>query len=230
MIPLELTVTGSFAGIQQAQRILSAALRAALEALGPSLQTSIRSRTRYFKGQERRSVKWVVRGRGLDLTLMVYSELVQAIVDELGLAPGTFPPHRSGSLLYKWAAAKALDRVEERREMYGYRKHRKPQAVSHLRSRASNRKALQSTRPKRRRGRRQIAPVSEQRPQTRRKVGRSRERRIEQASFLIARAIYERGIKPTMPFSKGLAANRNRVIRTIQDAVIRAVAQINRGG
>lgn len=226
MIPLELTVEVNYRGIEQAHRILSAGLRAALETLGPLLQTSIRGRTRFFKGQERRSVKWRVRGRNLDLTLTVYSELVQAIVDELGLAPGTFPPYRSGSRLYRWAADKSLDRTHEKREQHGYRKRKAPQAISHLRSRAKNRKALRPAGARRRRG---IAPIVAGK-QPRRRAGRSRERRIEQASFLIARAIYERGIKPTQPFSKGLAANRSRVIRTVQDAVIRAVAQINRGG
>jgi hypothetical protein len=222
MFPLCFQITGDTRGLEQSKRILSASLRGGLTGIGKLLVRAIQPRTRYFEGKERASIKSEVRGRGLALEVTVYSELVQTLVDELGLSPGIFPPFRRGTRLFRWVEKRGLHEKVERNQQHSYRRRRASASVSHVSRSAPVRNEMRRAR---------AARVSQRdAASSRPKSVIRRNRRIEGVAFLIARKIFETGIKPTMPLSKGLEANRNRVMRELENAVKRAVAQINRGG
>lgn len=222
---LNIRVTGNTDKLKRAPNILVAQLSGGLEGLGKLLQAGVRSRVRNFRGNEKRGVKFEVSGNGLNKTLEVFGELVQHFIDELGLPPGTFPPSDVGSLLFQWVEKKSA----------GWSTEHKPteRRASHVRSRHPSagrfRGARTSTRKKRAapkgRGKGNRAQPARAKPNPK---ALARQRFIRGLAFVAARAIFENGIAPGMPFAKTLQANRRRVFREVQNAFARAVNQINK--
>lgn len=248
--PLKFRVTGSTRGIEQAKQILSRSVRGGLTGVGKLLTQAIQPRTRYFEGHERRDVRYVVRGRGLALVLDVYGMLVQTVIDELGLPPGTFPPHRAGSKIYRWVEKRGMrgrsgpDNREPGKKAVRYgdvsmNAASQKEVVRVNRGGAEPAKRVPLISPAQSRaikGARLRAKASREGQWFNFKSKgtgafkvRRRSWRIERIAYLVARKIYDEGIKPTQPFSRGLDANRGRVMRELQNAIARAVNRINRG-
>jgi hypothetical protein len=233
-IPLQWRVTLRVNGLAQSKKILNESLVAGLEGLGKLLVRSVRPRMREFSGKERRDVTYRVTGKGLGLSLIVFGRLVQTFIDELGLKPGTFPPWGVNSLLYKYVRRKGLNEHRNREEHHNFGVQRARRRISHVRSRSPQRASLGSgagrvgplARPAK-----PIAKGDKQAIRARNSSARARAKAnsIRRVSFLVARAIFERGIKPGGPFRRTLEANRAQIVAQIRFAFQRAVARINRG-
>lgn len=224
-------VTVNTPGIDRALQIYSRTVRNAMEKLGRHLQTSWRSRARKARGDEQRGVKFIVQGQQLSLTLDVFGELVQHVIDEWGLPPGTFPPWDIGSRIFNYVKRLALHRkpLKARRAS----SMRRASHVSTRRPRA--RHAAGTQRPlsspvggvvgRIGRARRAAAPAREQ---TGRAIAQSKA--VRRIAFLVARKIFEHGIKARHPIAQTFKANRAKIIRDIGMAFQLATRIINKGG
>lgn len=201
-------------GLEKAEMILSKNLRRGLEGLGKNLARSARSRMREDLGHAKKSLKIRVKGRGIDLDLFVYSTLIQAVVDARGLAPGkAFPPFGPNTRIYNWTA---------RRMKQGFRRSvnsTSRRRVSHIASRRPRDPQLS-----------RVNPVDK----PKRAVGRARQvqkrrENLQRMAFLVARKIYENGIKASNWDRETLKANRKLIRRAVNNAIARAVNEINRG-
>jgi len=233
-IPLRFTVDYQVMSLREMRLALAESVAAGMDTLGRQLVTSVRGRMREFKGQEKRNVRYQVTGgrRDLNLELEVSGNLVQTAVDELGLRVGVFPPWGVGSRLYEWVRKKGLHlRGTPPARARGARNAR-AKGASHLTG-GENRRAGrtyrqqpqgQLARPLNRRSKAQRQTLK------RNAARRKRENNIRRVAFLIARAIFERGIRPgTPPFAATLAANQRRIDLGMRNAVAQAVKRINRG-
>lgn len=232
-----ITVEGN---ILDAERILVRHTTETLDRLGRELREDVIPRMREFRGLERKSVKFQVSGRGLNKLVEVYSTLIQAFVDEYGLPPGVFPPWDIGSNIYRYVERKGLHRLSERRQFHNFNVRRRPRKVSHVTSRRPSSKraggsgrgaeGLGQPRPARTRSQARQAHRArvKQQSATRSRASITNDRAIRRVAFLIARSIFERGIRAGRPFALALEANRERVISELQQAFVRAVAEINR--
>lgn len=225
--PLTLRITRK-GNLAQASQILVRETTNTLESLGRDLQHAARENVRIFAGHERRNIKWRVTGRGLNKLLEVFGDLLQTVVDELGLPPGVFQPFGPGSRIFNYVRRKALDKIIERKQMHNYGKKRARRKVSHVYSRrpgprfrhsGSERGPTRNVAPVKRGGVKRVAREAHASP---------RERRLTRIAFLIARSIFERGIRAGHPFERTLEQNRVKIIREIGNAFTRAVAEINR--
>ena len=204
-------------GLRRAPEILSRNLTSGLEGLGKRLRASAEARMREDTRAEIKSLRILVRSRGMNKSLEVSTDVIRAFVDAYGLKPGTFPNTRVGSPLYRWADRKARG-IESKRvvlESHGV------VAVKAHKSRTSRRaKAVKS--PKRiGKGKSVRLNAGQRQAAKNRNAGR--------LAFLAARSIFERGIQPTYWNSKALEANRSRIISDIKNALSRAAVEINRG-
>jgi hypothetical protein len=224
-MPLPLSVRVTFAGnLLQADRIIQRNVNNAFDALGRHLQKGVRGRVRYFQGGERKGVKYEVTGRGLNKFLDVFGELMQHVIDELGLPPGVFPPFGPGTRIYTYAKGRATRAGTLKAEAQS---NREPRKASHVGSR----------RPKGTPGARRVG--ASHAATAARRVGRAArarkspasaltDRRVRRSAFLIARAIFERGIRAGEPFGRTLTANRSKILTDVSNAFVRAVNEINR--
>ncbi len=97
------------AGLTQAPNIFARHLKISFQNLGKRLITSAVKRMKKDKGQSQQSLRIKVQGKGLNIRLDMYSNLVQAKVDAWGLAPEkAFPDWRAGSRLYNWVKRKVF--------------------------------------------------------------------------------------------------------------------------
>jgi hypothetical protein len=246
----------SFEGnLPNAEKILVRQGTEALKEIGDTLRESARTKIRYDTGEASRRIKIEISGRGLNKLVEVYGELVQHYVDEEGLPPGIFPPWDVGSRIYKYVERKGLHQrggqthwvinpttgLRERAKVAVNRG--RPRLASHVNSRrpASVRATLRAKGTEvggargsnetssganvggRKRGTKRPA----KQPSTRSNRSLSRERAIRRVAFMIARSIFERGIKANRWASRTLEDNRVGIIRDLQNAFMKAIAEIN---
>lgn len=208
----------NIAGIQNAPNILARNLRGGLESLGKHLRRSARTKMRNDLGGQRKSLKILVHGKPISYSLDVYSEVVQAFIDAYGLKPGTFPPFKEGSRIYAW--------TERKLKQGGFKGQGKntPRSISHL-SRKNDNKSVTNLRRKR------IDDSNLEKKGPKSKADKRRARKkanTRRFAFLVARAVYEKGIKANAWNTKTLEANKARIIREVKNAISRAVNEINR--
>lgn len=203
-------------GINKAEKIIAANLRGSLEGIGKRLITSAQTRMRENTRASKRSLRFVVRGRGLNLSLDVFSTLIQAFIDAYGLPKGTFPPYQQGTKLYAWAEKNFQEGFE------GAIKHK----ASFNRRELRQRRKLSSGRNFRVR---EVKKVKGPRANSSQRMQR-RDKDIRRFSFLAARSIFRKGIAPSYWNKTTLEANANRIMLDLQNGLQRAVNQINRGG
>lgn len=216
-------------GLETAPKILTDAIVGGLEGLGKILIPAVTGRMRLFTGAERRNVSTRITGRGINRSLEVFGTLVQTFIDELGLPPGTFPPWDTNTLLFRYVRRQGLvGRPTTERHYAGVR--RRARKVIHVRQSANARRGRRYRQRaqddlKRPLARRSAKQVRELRKNARR---RARDNSTRRLAFLVARAIFERGITANKPFARTLEAYRARIIREVANAFIRAVNKINR--
>jgi hypothetical protein len=217
-IPLRITATAHTQGLKDAARILGRNLKGGLEGLGKRLRASAAARMRRDTGGERRSLTIEVRGRDLNYELTVYSTLLRAFVDALGMRRGVFIPYGPGSRIYRWAARRYREGagLDPAKKGQGAGRRRAPRTVSHLtrRPRSSRRKS-------------RVTPVTAARTGTQARRTK-RERAIHRLAFLAARSIFEHGIVGLAWHRKALEANKARIILDVRNALVRGVQEINR--
>lgn len=216
-------------GLKDARTIFTDAIIGGLEGLGKILMPAVAGRMRRFQGLEQRNLATRIEGRGLNKSLEVFGTLVQTFIDELGLAPGTFPPWDVNTALFKYVRARGLVKRPTTERHYANQR-RRARKVIHVRQSSNARRGRryrqksqdQLKRPLARRSGKQ---VRELRKNARRRARNNATRRL---AFLVARAIFERGIKANAPFAKTLEAYEARIIREIANAFTRAVNKVNR--
>lgn len=215
-------------GLDRAEQTFFASLDGVLNNLGRHLQRGLRGRVRRFRGDERKNVKYEVTGRGFNKALSVFGDLIQLWVDEYGLRPGVFQPWGIGSRIYRYVAKLGL----VRKPFDSGARAKRPRRLSHVSTRRPGpRRAagVQRTSPdsagRTGRPRRYAAPVAQRSPAAERRA-----RATRRIAFLVARAIFERGIKAQAPIARTFAANESKILRDIANAFSRAVYKINRGG
>lgn len=228
MLGVRIRVTRDTPGLDRAERTLVESLNNALDALGRHLQRALRGRTRRSRGDEQKNIKYEIRGEGLNKTLYVFGDLIQLWVDEYGLRPGVFPPWDKGSRLYAWVDRLGLvDRPHEERFNAG--RARRARRVSHVASRQPRRATRVSRRAAVSGGR---VGGTRHRAAARQERTASQQRRAKatrRLAFLVARAIFERGIKAGKPIARTFEANRAKIVKDVTNAFVRAVNKINRG-
>lgn len=206
-------------GLRRAPTILGNNLKGTLEGIGKRLKASSIARMREDLGNERRSLTIKVRGTGTSLRLEVISLLAQAFTDAYGLKRGTFPPFGPTSRLFSWAL-----RRQEKWTFHNPKNAKKKSGKEKVR-------AARKLVAKRRRAKTKIKStrVFKQSLIPRSKRNSARNYKAARIAFLVARAIYRRGIKPTFWNVKALEANRRQIIRDLQNGLERAAREINRG-
>lgn len=224
MIPLRVIIT-AHGNLDQAARIFDAEFNKGLRSAGRTLRRAVQGNLRKDTRDAERGVKVELQETDKGRQAFVYGELIQHVIDELGLPPGTFAPWNANTRLYHWVERKALHL-----SLPAIGDQRPGRAISHLRRSRNARRGRQYrqrkrglARPLQRRSKTQRAALHKNAKE------RSRTNNIRRAAFLVARAIYESGIKPEMPFSRALIDNRDAVIKALTDAIERAVYRINQG-
>lgn len=210
-------------GLRKAESIFTRNLRGGLEGLAKILIAAAQKRMRKQTGQSHRGLRAVIEGRGLNMRLTVSNELIQAIVDALGLPAGTFPPFKAGSKIYRWVQRRPK---VDRKQIAANQPER---TISHLSRRPDQprRNTKRSFRYVKVEGRRTMRKVKKAQltTQQRKQVNQSN---TERRAFLVARAIYEHGIAGSNWHKKTIEANRGRVQREVGNAFRRAINEINR--
>jgi hypothetical protein len=215
-------------GLDRAEQIFVQSISNALDALGRHLQRGLRGRVRRFSGAEQKNIKYEVRGQGLSKTLTVFGDLIQLWVDEYGLRPGTFAPWNIGSRLFRYVNKLGLvDRP--RTERFNAGKVSRPRRTSHvLTRRPGPRRAAGASRgataARFGSARHRAAPAA-----ARSVAAERRARATRRLAFLLARAIFERGIKASKPIAQTFEANRRKIVADVTNAFVRATNRINRG-
>ena len=200
-------------GLNKAPQILARNLRGGLLGLGKRFRASAQSRMREDSKQEKKSLVIRVEGQGANLSLTVFSTLVQAFVDAYGMKRGKFPPFKRGSRLYSWAQRKSRG-IESRAVKLVNRPTR---GLSSL-----TRRPIQKAK--------RLKRASDSgKPMSRDKRATAKEQSTRRLAFLAARTIFEQGIRPTHWNQRALDANRQQIIREINNALARSANEINRG-
>jgi len=202
------------AGLKNAPAILAKNLRGGLETVGKRLRTSAQGKMRKDTGEEQKSLKISVTGDKVNWNLLVYSTLVQAFVDAYGLRRGVFPPFRVNSKLYKWVQRrfgnkppKAVATVGTPHGPRVIKKKRKIKILKRLNR--PHRQPTKSLSHKKRTG--------------------AKTNDVKRVAFLVARAIFTRGVPATNWPNKTLQSNKQMIVREMSNALQRAANEINRG-
>lgn len=205
-------------GLKKAPAVLQKHLKGGLTAVGKRLRTSAQSRMRKDTGAEHNSLTIRVTVSGLNMNVIIFSTLVQSIIDAYGLPRGVFPNFAVNSSLYNWAKRK-LRGIPSRRVKTG----KVPKGL-HL---SLEKRKL---RRKRIRGLRHIRQTQkgEKRLNARQRF-RAKNSDVKRLTFLVARAIYRHGRKGTYWHTKTMEANKQSIIREMKNALSRSVNEINRG-
>lgn len=209
----------------------------ALGDVGRTLKSSAQAKIRRFSGEAARRINVQVSGRGLNKMVEIYGELIQHFVDEYGLAPGTFPPWDVGSRLFRYVEKKGLIRNINRRAHHNYGVRRRPRRVSHVHSRRPRHIRQKIARAgsavehdPRSEARFEVRRTRRARTRegtTRSERSLSRERQIRRVAFLLARSIFERGIRANRWASRTLEENRVTITRDLANALYAGIAEIN---
>lgn len=94
-------------GIRKAEATFTRFLRTASEETERRLISEVQAKMRFDTGAEKKSVKSSRSGSVLRSSLTIYSDLIQAQVDEFGRRPGAkMPPFGNGSVLRDWVQRK----------------------------------------------------------------------------------------------------------------------------
>lgn len=189
----------NLSGIKNANRIFEKHLRVGLEAAGKRLQRSMSARMRKDTGKSRKSLVIRIQGRGMALNMFVFSSLLSAYIDGMGLRPGVMPNFSVGSPLYKWVSRKMRGGSSASVKVGSAPEAPKVQKIKRVGSA------------------RQVAKPSRYNTQTRR------------LTFLVARTIKRRGIRATNWNTRALEASRGAITRELENAMARAINEINRG-
>jgi hypothetical protein len=207
------------AGLKAAPRILSKELRGGLDVVSNQLIKSSRARMRRDSGETQKSVRGLITGEGMNLSLDVSSALIQAFVDAYGMHRGIFPPFKPGTRIYSWAGRRV--RGLEVRGTTGKTPHgpAKPKhrnvklfrTVAKIRTVRNAQGLLSVSRP--------VGVVAKSRTEA---------AKIRQLAFLIARAIFRRGLKGSEWNIKALQANQKFIVNQLQNSLYRAANNINR--
>lgn len=198
--------------LKAAPKILQKNLEAGLEGLGKRLRASAKSRMRRDRGDEQKSLVVKVRVQGLNMNMMVFSTLIQAFVDAYGLRRGVFPDFKVNSRLYDWAKRRLRNIPTKQIQTIGT-----PSGPA---------KRAYKARIKKIKRRRKIRGQGE--PVTSRQRHRAKVSDIRRLAFLVARAIFNRGIRAGGWPKKTLEANKQRIVRDMQNALARSANEINR--
>lgn len=214
-VPVKFRIVAHKTGaLKQAPAVLRRNLHDGLEAVGKRLQASARARMRKDTGQEQRSLKIEVAGPKLDMTLLVFSSLVQAFVDAYGMRRGIFPPFFVNSKLYIWAKRRLRGLPVKPVRTIGTPQGPRPSIV---------RRRIPTVRRVRRiRG--PVEPINASRRQ------RARTTNAKRVAFLIARAIYRRGRAGSKWHVKTMEANKTRIVREMKNALSEAANELRRIG
>jgi hypothetical protein len=215
-------------GLDRAVQTYSRTVRNAMDKLGRHLQSSLRNRVRRARGDEQKNIRFEIRGEQLSLALDVFGDLMQLVIDEWGLAPGTFPPWDIGSRVFNYVKRLGL----HRNPTQGRRKTSSMRRMSHVSTRqprAGRAGGVYRPTPQAHarigRVRRTAAPAREQ---SGRAVARAKA--IRRIAFLVARKIFEHGIRARHPIANTFKANRAKIVRDLISAFALATRIINRGG
>lgn len=201
---------GNIRGLQRAEFIFRNQIRAALESIGKRLRTSGIARMRKATKESARSLKIEVRTNGPVMGVTVYSTLIQAFIDAEGLRKGTFANFRKGSRLYAWAERHYGKERSKAQRVYNFKRGRPRRKLP---GRFEAKAVKQRVKPINQKGRQKL-----------------RDANVRRFAYMAARAIYDKGIKPTHWNTEALKANRNRILLELNNGIKRAVNQINRGG
>ena len=208
--------------LKNAPAILANEFKKGLESIGKRLTSSAETRMRKDSGDERRSLQTVIEGKGLGINVVVYSVLLKAFIDAYGMRPGVRVPYGFGSRLHTWA---------QRRVRLG--SNSLPKSSSTAYDGAGPRRVFQ---PK--------TKVTQVRGTAKPRLGRvtksgtkvkgsariaNKNKQASRLAFLVARTIFDRGIKGTNWNRKALEANKGRIIRELKNSLSRAAVRINRG-
>jgi hypothetical protein len=234
--------------LENAGRILVRHETETLGRVGKEVREDLRGRVRKFSGEEARKLKVKLSGRGMNKFVEVFGELIQHVIDEYGLPPGTFQPWGVGSRLYKYVQRKGFS-IERKgykplhsssgqgkkpRRLTRKASHVKSRRPSHIRAKLRA-EGHQQSRPNprgkagNRQGNSQFRGGRDPIQHRRAIASRRRETRTRQISFLVARSIFERGIRANRPFARTLESNRVYIMGELKKAINEAIDEINRG-
>lgn len=198
-----ISLSEEFFGVED---IVTAAALRFFESIEAEVREAVRDRMRdggEHEGEKERDNLTSTTIGGDSPALVVYGTLVQTFVDEFGLQPQrAFPPWRKGSPLYEWAERHGIGQDIERGEA---------RFLTPSEARAAGQFLGAGTA----------------------KAHRERvERQIETAAFLIARAIYTRGLPRSgdplrEPFAQTFAEYLPRVQRGLEEAAFEAAGIVN---
>lgn len=183
--------------LRQAELIFAQEIRPALNKLGDELRERVRSRMREDTGREKAGVKKRIRGSSYRLSLEVYGDTPQALVDERGRRAGAkLPPFKRGSALYKWVGRKGLaDSTRGLAKLSVFKRDLFNQRVS----------AETITR----------------------RANRAANRAQEAVAFLVARKIARDGIPARKPFERTKEESHSFIRESCDAAINRAVERLN---
>ena len=224
-------------GLLRLPNLLNKNMSGGLWVVGKRLVSSAKSRMRKDSGAEHKSLNVLVQGSKLGLRLTVYSEIVQAFVDAYGLRRGVFPNFRINSKLYKWSMRRVTKVTFKK--MKGTKGKVKTLGASkrvvvpegpipHLGVKGQIpsyqlRKITSVLGVKH--GVKVSGPGVIVKASARFKAKQNDAKRL---AFLVARAIYNRGVKPTAWNKKTLEANKQMIIREMQNAIARTANELGR--
>lgn len=202
-------------GLKQARPILQRNMRLGLTRIGGLFQKGAVSRMRKDTGESIKSLQIVVRGKGLDLGVLVFSEKIQALIDAQGLPRGIFPPFGEGTPLYRWAQRKIRSNPSKRVKLGAVPKRSLFQLNKNYlrRQRLRNVTKVKKVRVGRRRRSEQVTGLDNQ---------------GKRLAFIVARVIYRKGIRATHWNTKALQANKNKAIAYISYAIQRSITEMRR--
>lgn len=203
--------------LKKAPSILQKNLKGGLLSLAKRLQASARTRMRKDTGEAHKSLTYRVSVKGLNMNLIVYSTLVQAFVDAYGLRRGVFPDFGVNSRLYNW--------VKRRMRGFPIKQVRKVGVPKQMGQFTKARRARRARIRVNRRVRKIAGP---RKPLNATGRARAKTSDVRRLAFLVARAIYRRGVEATQWPKKTLEANRSRIIRDMSNALARSVNEIKR--
>jgi hypothetical protein len=198
--------------LKNAPRILQKNLSGGLLGLGKRLQTAARAKMRKDTGAEQRSLTYRVRATGLNINLYVYSTLVQAFVDAYGMRRGVFPDFKVNSRLFNWAKRRVRGIPVKRIRTIG--------TPAGPRAKPYKPRVQKVRRVKR------IRQIGTTTNAKQRFVAKNTEAR--RLAFLVARAIYRRGIAAGGWPKKTLEANKGQIMQDLRNALIRSANEIKR--
>lgn len=209
-------------GLKKVPNILATELRGAMGTIGKRLKESASIRMRKDTGEEIKSLIIQVQGQGLNLSVVIYSQLIKAFTDAYGMRPGVRVPYGFGSRLNTWAQRRV--RIGESRPLRGETHAPYTGAGPNRIFRSRAQKAQRSS----------VIPRGSRVTNSGARVSgsnriRSKNRAASRLAYLTARAIFDRGLRGSHWNREALIANKTRIVRELKNAMSRAVAKINRG-